>query len=258
MATRTITLGDTTVSRVGLGTNRLTLTSANVAFVVGAVTDGLSHIDTAHLYTSGESEKTIGTALHLPLEGAIVATKGGYRDGEGRAEVLRGQIDESLRRLRTEMIDLYYLHRVHPGTPLEESMTVIAEAQEAGKIRHAGISEVSIDQIEQARAILPIAAVQNRYNLSDRGHDEVVDHCTAQGIVFVPYYPLQGAGGPAVEAAARRHDVTESQIALAWLLHRSPMMLPIPGTLSAGHLHENLAALDIELSDDEFAQIGGG
>ncbi len=256
MATRTITIGDTTVSRVGLGTNRLTLTSADVAFVVDAVTSGLAHIDTAHLYTSGDSEKAIGTALHLPLDGVVVATKGGYRDGDSRADVLRAQIDESLRRLKAEVIDLYYLHRVHPGTPLEESMTVIAEAREAGKIRHAGISEVSVEQIEQARAIVPITAVQNRYNLGDRGHDDVVDHCTAEGIVFVPYYPLQSADGPAVEEAARRHGVTGSQIALAWLLHRSPMMLPIPGTLSAEHLHENLAALDIALSDDELAQLG--
>ena len=156
------------------------------------------------------------------------------------------------------MIDLYYLHRVHPDTPLEESMTVIAEAREAGKIRHAGISEVSIEQIEQARTVVPIAAVQNRYNLGDRGHDDVVDHCTAEGIVFVPYYPLQSADGPAVEQAARRHEVTESQIALAWLLHRSPMMLPIPGTLSAEHLRQNLAALDVELGGDEFAQICEG
>ena len=258
MATRTITLAGTTVSRVGLGTNRLTLTSANVAFVVEAVTAGLAHIDTAHLYTSGESEKTVGTALHLPLDGVVVATKGGYRDGEGRTDVLRAQIDDSLRRLKTEVIDLFYLHRVHPGTPLEESMTVIAEAREAGKIRHAGISEVSIEQIEQARAIVPITAVQNRYNLGDRGHDDVVDHCTAEGIVFVPYYPLQGADGPAVEEAARRHGLTESQIALAWLLHRSPMMLPIPGTLSAEHLRQNLAALDVELGGDEFAQICEG
>jgi aryl-alcohol dehydrogenase-like predicted oxidoreductase len=257
MATRTITLGETTVSRIGLGTNRLTLTSANVSFVVDAVTAGLAHIDTAHLYTSGESERTIGTAIHLPLDGAVVATKGGYKAGEGRADVLRAQIDESLRRMQAEVIDLYYLHRVHPDTPLEESMTVIAEAREAGKIRHAGISEVSIEQIEQARAIVPIAAVQNRYNLADRGHDDVVDHCTAEGIVFVPYYPLHGAAGGAVEEAAQQHGVTESQIALAWLLHRSPMMLPIPGTLSAAHLGENLAALDIELGDDEFAQVGG-
>jgi pyridoxine 4-dehydrogenase len=257
MATGTITLGDTTVSRIGLGTNRLTLTSANVSFVVEAVTAGLAHIDTAHLYTSGESERTIGTAIHLPLDGVVVATKGGYRAGEGRADVLRAQIDESLRRLGTDVIDLYYLHRVHPDTPLEESLTVIGEAREAGKIRHAGISEVSIEQIEQARSIVPIAAVQNRYNLGDRGHDDVVDHCTAEGIVFVPYYPLQGADGPAVAEAAQRHGVTESQVALAWLLHRSPMMLPIPGTLSAAHLAENLAALDIELGEEELARIGG-
>jgi aryl-alcohol dehydrogenase-like predicted oxidoreductase len=159
----------------------------------------------------------------------VVATKGGYREGEGKPDVLRGQIEESLRRLETGVIDLYYLHRVHPDTPLEESMAVIAEFRDAGKIRHVGISEVGIDQIERARAVVPIAAVQNRYSLADRGHDDVVDHCEREGIAFVPYFPLRGPG-----------DNTEK---LAWLLRRSPVVLPIPGTLSIEHLRENLAVL---------------
>jgi aryl-alcohol dehydrogenase-like predicted oxidoreductase len=181
-----------------------------------------------------------------------VATKGGYRAGEGSPDVLRSQIDESLRRLQTEVIDLYYLHRVHPDTPLEDSMAVIAEARDAGKIRHVGISEVDVSQIERARAVVPITAVQNRYNLDERDHDEVVDYCAEQGIVFVPYFPLTGQDSPGVAEIAGRHGATASQIALAWLLHRSPAVLPIPGTLSLDHLRENLAALDIELSDDEF------
>jgi pyridoxine 4-dehydrogenase len=256
MPAPTITLGSTSVPRIGLGTNRLTPSDANIAFVRAAVDAGLAHIDTAYLYTSGESEQAVGRALDMPRGGCVVATKGGYRAGEGRADVLRGQIDESLRRLQTDVIDLYYLHRVHPETPLEESMGVIAEARAAGKIRHVGISEVGIDQIEQARAVVPITAVQNRYNLGDREHDAVIDHCGAQGIVFVPYYPLHGRDAPAVSDIAGRRGITTGQVALAWLLHRSPAVLPIPGTLSLDHLRENLAALEIELTQAELDALG--
>lgn len=248
-------LGSTSVPRVGLGTNRLTTTDENVEFVRAALDAGLAHVDTAYLYTSGESEQTIGSALDLPRDGCVVATKGGYHAGDGRADVLRGQIDESLRRLQTDVIDLYYLHRVHPETPLEESMGVIAKARAAGKIRDVGISEVGIEQIEQARAVVPIAAVQNRYNLEDRGHDAVIDHCAEQGIVFVPYFPLRGKDAPPAAQIAERRGVSTGQVALAWLLHRSPAVLPIPGTLSLGHLRENLAALEIELSGDELAAL---
>jgi pyridoxine 4-dehydrogenase len=252
MPAATITLGSTSVPRIGLGTNRLTPSDGNLAFVRAAVDAGLAHIDTAYLYTSGESEQAVGRALDLPRAGCVVATKGGYRTGEGRADVLRGQIDESLRRLQTDFIDLYYLHRVHPETPLEESMGVIAEARAAGKIRHVGISEVGIDQIEQARAVVPITAVQNRYNVGDREHDAVIDHCADQGIVFVPYYPLHGRDAPAVADIAGRRGITTGQVVLAWLLHRSPAVLPIPGTLSLDHLRENLAALEIELTQAEL------
>jgi pyridoxine 4-dehydrogenase len=256
MPETTIRLGDTEVKRIGMGSNRLEETPRNVEFVRAAVDAGLTHIDTAYLYTCGSSERTVGSALDLPRDGLVVATKGGYREGEGKPDVLRGQIDESLSRLGTEVIDLYYLHRVHPDTPLEDSMGVIAEAREAGKIRHVGISEVGIDEIERARAVVPIAAVQNRYNLTERGHDDVIDHCEAQGIVFVPYFPLRGQDAPAVTELAARHGKTASQIALAWLLHRSPAVLPIPGTLSIDHLRENLAVLDIELSRDELDSLG--
>ncbi len=212
--------------RIGLGTNRLTNTPENVAFIREAVAVGVEMIDTAHLYTGGESEATIGAAG----VGALVATKGGYHPGEGAPGVLRGQIEESLRRLRTEVIDLYYLHRVDPQTPLEDSLGLIKEYVDAGKVRRVGISEVSIEQIERARAVLPIAAVQNEYSLAERKHDAVVDYCEAEGIVFVPFFPLRGADDP--------------QAALEWLLRRSPAMLPIPGTLSLAHLRENLAVLE--------------
>ena len=248
-------LADTEVARIGLGTNRLTNTSEHIAFVQEAVAAGLRHIDTAHTYTGGDSEETIGTALSPIPDGCVVATKGGYRAGDGRPEVLAAQIDESLRRLRTDSIALYYLHRVDPETPLERSLAVIKEYRDEGKIRHVGISEVGIDQIERARAVVPIAAVQNRYNLSERMHEEVVDYCAGEGIVFVPYFPLRGDGGRQLDGIAERHGATSAQIALAWLLKRSPTMLPIPGTLSLDHLNENLAAPEIELSDADFQAL---
>jgi pyridoxine 4-dehydrogenase len=168
--------------------------------------------------------------------------------------VLRAEIEESLRRLRAESIPLYYLHRVDPETPLEQSLAAIKEYVDDGKIRHVGICEVGIDQIEQAREVVPIAAVQNRYNLSERSHEEVVDHCADEGIVFVPFHPLHGDAGPLAEIAERR-GATHAQIALAWLLRRSSTMLPIPGTLSIEHLKENLAALEIDLTEAELEAL---
>jgi aryl-alcohol dehydrogenase-like predicted oxidoreductase len=233
------------VPRVGLGTNRLTTAREHVAFVREAVAAGVRHVDTAHLYSGGESERAIGEALDGVREEMVVATKGGYRAGEGRPELLGVQIEESLRSLRTEAIALYYLHRVDPETPLEESLGAIRGHVDRGTIRHVGISEVSVEQIERARRIVPIAAVQNRYNVADRKHDEVVDLCEREGIAFVPFFPLRGDGGPGLAAEARRLGVSESAVKLAWLLQRSPVVLPIPGTLSVEHLRENLAALEL-------------
>jgi pyridoxine 4-dehydrogenase len=252
MNTSTLKVAETDVLRIGLGTNRLTNTPEHVAFIKEAVDLGVRMIDTAHTYTGGASEQTIGLALSPVPEGCIVATKGGYAPGTGRPEVLRTQIDESLRRLRTEVIDLYYLHRVHPDTPLEESVGTIAEYRVAGKIRHVGLSQVGIDQIDAARAIVPIAAVQNEFNLIERGWDDVVGHCAREGIAFVPFPPLDGNDDPTLVEIAERHGATTAQIRLAWLLRRSPSTLPIPGTLSSDHLKQNLAALQIELTDDEF------
>ena len=255
-ATSRLTLGDVEVSRIGLGTNRLTRTNEHIAFVKDAVAAGVSHIDTAHLYAGGESEETIGAALSPIPQTCLVATKGGFRPGEGRPDALRAQIEESLRRLRTDSIALYYLHRVDPETPLEQSLEAIAEYHERGKIRHVGVSEVSIDQIDRAREVVPITAVQNHYNLVERKHEEVVDYCAREGIVFVPFFPLRGGGGRTLAEIAERHGATPAQITLAWLLKRSPVTLPIPGTLSIEHLRENLAALEIELNDAEFQALG--
>jgi aryl-alcohol dehydrogenase-like predicted oxidoreductase len=251
-----VRLGDAEIARIGLGTNRLTNTTANVAFIKDAVAAGVQLIDTAHTYTRGESEETIGAALSPVPDGCVVATKGGGGGpGRGRPEILHAEIEESLRRLRTDSIGPYYLHRVDPQTPIEDSLAAIREYRDAGKIRHVGISEVSIDEIEGARGVVPIAAVQNHYNLSERRYEAVVDYCETESIVFVPFFPLRGDGGSALAEIAARHDATPAQITLAWLLRRSPAMLPIPGTLSLEHLKEDLAALQLELTDAEFEAL---
>jgi len=236
------------VPRIGLGTNRLTTDRAG--FVREAVAAGVRHIDTAHLYTGGDSERAIGEALGGAGDDVLVATKGGYRPGEGRPEALDAQIEQSLRALRTEAIGLYYLHRVDPETPLEESLGAIKAHVDRGAIRHVGISAVDVEQIERARRVVPIAAVQNEYNLGDRSHDDVIDHCEREGIAFVPYFPLRGDTPPGVVTTAERLGVTVNAVKLAWLLRRSPVVLPIPGTLSLEHLRENLAALELQLDDD--------
>jgi pyridoxine 4-dehydrogenase len=251
----TFRLAGVDVPRIGLGTNRLTTAARHVSFVREAVAAGVRHIDTAHLYTRGESERAIAEALRGSREDVLVATKGGYGGaGQGRPEVLRAQIEQSLRSLRTDAIGLYYLHRVDPQTPLEESLGAIKAYVDRGAIRHVGISEARVAQIERARQIVPIAAVQNRYNLAERGHDDVIDYCERERIAFVPYFPLRGGGGPGVAAAAERLGVTANTVKLAWLLRRSPVVLPIPGTLSVEHLRENLAALALDLGDaDDIA-----
>jgi pyridoxine 4-dehydrogenase len=176
-------LGETEVARIGLGTNRLARTPENVAFVREAVAAGVNVIDTAHTYAAGESEQTIGAALSPIPDDCVVETKGGWNGA--RPEALRAEIEESLRRLGTASIALYYLHRPDPETPLEESLAAIKEYRDAGRIRHVGVSNVGIDQIERARQVVPLAAVQDRYNLSERTYDDVVDYCAREGLVFV-------------------------------------------------------------------------
>jgi pyridoxine 4-dehydrogenase len=251
-----ITLGDTSVTRIGLGTNRLANTPENVEFVRDAVDAGIRLIDTAHTYAGGESEQTIGAALSSSPDAAVVATKGGYRDA--RPEMLSEELEESLRRLRTDSIGLYYLHKPDPHVRLEDSLAVIKEYRDRGAIQDVGVSNVTRDQVERARQIVPVAAVQNHYNLAERSSDDVVDYCAENDIVFVAYFPLRDEGPPAVAEIAERHGATRAQIVLAWLLRRSEAMLPIPGTLSLEHVKENLAAADIELTDEEFETIGSG
>jgi pyridoxine 4-dehydrogenase len=250
---RTVTLGGREINRIGLGTNRLTDTDAHRSFLKQAVDAGLDFIDTAHVYTDGGSEQTIGAALAPFSDELVVATKAGYTGTE--LPELRSQVARSFERLRTDRITLYYLHRVHPQIPIEESVGVLAEFVDAGRIDHVGLSEVSAEQITRAQAVTPIAAVQNEFNLRERKWDPVIDHCEAEGIVFVPFFPLR-ADSDAVAEVAEGHGATASQVKLAWLLARSPNVAPIPGTLSIDHLKENLGALDLELSGEDLAALG--
>ena len=251
----TATLGERRFKRIGLGTNRLTDTPEHRDFLRRAVATGLDFIDTAHLYTGGDSERCIGAALAPFPEELTVATKVGYRPGSGRPERLRAELEESFERLRADAIPLVYLHRVDPEVPLEESLGVLREYQDAGRIEHVGISAVEVDEIERARAELPIAAVQNEYNLANRRHDDEIEFCEREGILFVPYYPLHGPSGGPLGEIASRYGAPEEQIMLAWLLQRSPSVAPIPGTVSLEHLRANLVALDIELSDEDYARL---
>jgi pyridoxine 4-dehydrogenase len=255
---RTITIGDHRVNRIGLGTNRLTDTPENRAFLGQAVEAGVGLIDTAHLYTGGASEQAVAAALGPFPDNLVVATKGGYHPGSGRPDRLRAELEESLERLRTDTIALYYLHRIHPGVPLEDSLSVLREYRDAGRIRHVGISQVSVEQIERARTVVPIAAVQNEYNLSERKYEDVVDFCEGENIPFIPFFPLRGSSRAPLAEIASRYDATPQQITLAWLLKRSPNVAPIPGTLSFEHLQTNLAALDLDLSDEDYAKLNAG
>lgn len=249
-------LGSYQLTRIGLGTNRLMRSAEAVAFVRSAVGAGIQMIDTAHRYTDGESEFAIGDATSSIRTRVFVATKGGGREpGRGRREAIEAEIGESLRSLRTDCIPLYYLHHIDPETPLEESLAAISDAKDRGQIEHIGICNVTIEQIERARTVAPIAVVQNHFSLVERKHENLVDYCAREGIVFVPYFPLRGDDPAIVHEIARQHQVTPHQIRLAWLLKRSPSILPIPGTLSIEHLNQNLAALQVQLSDAEFAEL---
>jgi aryl-alcohol dehydrogenase-like predicted oxidoreductase len=227
---------------------------------------GVTFIDTADSYGPDVSERLIAEALSPYPPGLVIATKAGLvRPGpdqwvtNGRPEHLRAACDGSLRRLRLERIDLYQLHRIDAAVPAEDQIGTLKELQSAGKIRHIGLSEVSVVQIEHARSIAPIVSVQNRYSLTDREHEAVVDYCEREAIGFIPWYPLAAgslaAPGGRLERMARDYGATPMQIALAWLLRRSPTMLPIPGTSRVSHLEENVAAAAISLDDDDYAAL---
>ncbi|MBA2240962.1 MAG: aldo/keto reductase [Solirubrobacterales bacterium] len=231
-----------------------------------AVELGVDFIDTADSYGPFVSEDLIREALH-PYDGVTIATKGGLVRGGpgdwkpvGRAEYLRQCVEMSLRRLGLETIELYQLHRIDSNVPAEEQLGLLKEMQGEGKIRHVGLSEVSVEQIEEARKTVDVASVQNLYNLVNRQSEDVLDYAEREGLGFIPWFPIATGelaedGGPLDELAAE-HDATPSQLALAWLLKRSPNILPIPGTKSVEHLEENLGAATIELSDEAFKRLG--
>jgi pyridoxine 4-dehydrogenase len=275
----TITIGgDLRVSRLGYGAMRIT--GPNVTGepedreeakrVLRRVVElGITFIDTADSYGPEVSERLIAEALHPYPDGLMIATKGGLtRTGkkgpwppDGRPEHLREVCEGSLRRLRLERIDLYQLHRVDPKVPLEESVGALAELRTEGKIRHVGLSNVSVEQLERAEGIVPIVSVQNEYSVGNRSSEDVLEACENRSAAFLPWYPLEagslaGPGGP-LDRVAEAHGATPAQMALAWLLARSPVMLPIPGTSSIEHLEENVAATRLTLSDEELAELSG-
>jgi aryl-alcohol dehydrogenase-like predicted oxidoreductase len=227
---------------------------------------GVDLIDTADSYGPFVSEDLIREALHPYADGLVIATKGGLtRSGPGdwrpvgRPAYLRQCVEMSLRRLGVERIDLYQLHRVDPATPMEDSLGELKALQDEGKIRHIGVSEVDVETVVAMRKIVDVVSVQNLYNLTDRHHEDVVDYCDREGIAFIPWFPLAtgalaGEGGPLAKIA-ESHHASPSQLALAWLLRRSPVILPIPGTSSVAHLEENCGAADVELTDAEFDQL---
>jgi aryl-alcohol dehydrogenase-like predicted oxidoreductase len=274
-AAGTVTLGDRTVNRMGFGAMRITGQGiwgdppdpeAAKVLLRRVVDLGVNLIDTADSYGPEVSERLLAEALHPYPEDLVIATKGGLlRPGPGRwdpdcrPDYLRGACEASLRRLRVEAIDVYQLHTVDPDVPFEESVGEFARLREEGKVRHIGLSNVEASHIERARAIVPVVSVQNRYSVADRESESVLEACERDGLVFLPWFPLVAGDlaepGGVLAGVAKEHDATAAQIALAWLLHRSDVIAPIPGTSSVEHLEENVAAASIELSAEEMAAI---
>jgi aryl-alcohol dehydrogenase-like predicted oxidoreductase len=267
--------GDRTVNRLGFGAMRVTGQGIwgwppdreNALKVLRrAVELGVNLIDTADAYGPETSELLIAEALHPYPQGLVIATKGGLtRPGpgqwvpNGRPEHLKQAVEGSLKRLRLERIDLYQLHTVDPEVPIEQSLGALKQMQDAGKIRHVGLSNVDPDEIARAQKIVPIVSVQNRYNIEDRKSENVLRYCEKENLGFLPWFPIGGGGGLKPEnplnAAAKAHNVSVYQVALAWLLQRSPVMLPIPGTSSLQHLEENVAAAKLKLTLQEWNAI---
>ena len=270
--------GDLLVNRLGFGAMRLTGEGiwgwppdreGAKKVLRRAVELGVNFIDTADAYGPETNELLIAEALYPYPKGLIIATKGGNtRPGpgqwvqDGRPEYLSQAVDKSLKRLKLERIDLWQLHRIDRKVPVEESLGAIKKAQDAGKIRHVGLSEVTVAEIEQAKKVAPIVSIQNRYNITDRESEAALNYCEKEKMGFIPWAPIGGSGtrslsksATSLEAEAKRHNVSVVQLALAWLLQKSPVILPIPGTSSLAHLDENMAAEKLLLSPDEWKKI---
>lgn len=273
MTSQTFLLGQTKINRLGYGGMQLTgpgvwgdpADRQNAINVLqAAVAGGVDFIDTADAYGPHTNETLIADAL-APYNKVLIATKGGFmRTGpgqwvtNGKPEYIKETIEGSLKRLRVKCIDLWQLHRIDPKVPVEEILAPVLEAVKAGKIKYIGLSEVDINQIERAEKVLPIVSVQNLYNLEQRKWQDVLDYTAKRNIAFIPWYPLASGPGKMAEkisAIAQKHNATTAQIALAWLLHRSPNILLIPGTKSLQHLHENITATKILLTEQEFQQL---
>jgi len=267
---------DLRVTRLGYGAMRITGKGVwgepadraeAIRVLRRALEVGINFIDTADSYGPSVSEEIIAEALHPYPAGLAIATKGGFdRPGpdkwveNGRPEHLRSACEGSLRRLRLERIDLYQLHRIDPKVPAEDQLGTLKDLQKQGKIKHVGLSEVNVRQIQHAQKILPIVSVQNRYSVSDRGSEDVLEYCEREHIGFIPWFPLaagklSGAKSP-INVVAERLKATPSQVALAWLLARSPVMLPIPGTSSVKHLEENVAAAGLKMDESAMRELG--
>lgn len=267
--------GDLEVYRLGFGAMQITGKgiwgppadrAEAIRVLHRAVELGVNLIDTADSYGPHVSEELIAEALHPYKEGLVIATKAGLvRPGpnqwtpNGRPEYLRAQLEGSLKRLKQDHIDLWQLHRIDEKVPLEDQLGVFATAQQQGLVRHVGLSEVTPEQLAAAEKIVPIVTVQNRYNLADREWENMVDECERKNIGFIPWFPLATGDlarpGGKLDTAAKRHNATPSQLALAWLLARSPVMLPIPGTSSVAHLEENMAAATLRLEPEEITAL---
>jgi pyridoxine 4-dehydrogenase len=267
--------GDLTVNRLGYGAMRITGAGIwgepkdrgeALKVLKRAIELGVNFIDTADAYGPEISENLIAEALYPYEKDLVIATKGGFaRSGPnkwemvGRPEYLRQCVEMSLRRLKLERIELYQLHRIDPKVPVEESLGALKELQKAGKIRHIGLSEVSTAEIERANKTVKIVSVQNQYNLSDRRHEKVLKYCEENHLGFIPWFPVAAGklaqpGGP-LDATAKNHQATIAQLSLAWLLHHSPVILPIPGTSSVKHVEENMAAAKLQLTPEEWKAI---
>jgi pyridoxine 4-dehydrogenase len=272
-AVGTITLGgDLAVNRMGFGAMRLTGNGIwgppkdpeeAIRVLQRAVDLGVNFIDTADSYGPHIAEQLIAEALY-PYPGLVIATKGGLeRPGpdiwveNGKPDFLRAQLEGSLKRLRRDHIDLYQLHRIDPKVPAKEQFTALREFKDEGLVRHVGLSEVTVAEIEQAREFVPIVSVQNRYNVADRKWEEEVEYCEREGLAFIPWFPLSAGSleDPVLHRIAARHGATVFQVALAWLLAHSPAMLVIPGTSSVEHLEENVAAAEIRLTKRDMKAL---
>jgi aryl-alcohol dehydrogenase-like predicted oxidoreductase len=269
--------GDLVVNRLGYGAMRITGEGVwgwppdreNAHKVLRrAVELGVNLIDTADAYGPDVSELLIAEALYPYPRDLVIATKGGFmRPGpgqwkpNGRPEYLAKCVEGSLKRLRLERIDLYQLHRIDPKVPVEDSLGALKKMQEAGKIRHIGLSEVTPEEIERAKKVVPIVSVQNEYNIADRKSEPTLAYCEKQNLGFIPWFPLGGGGSSltksrnALETEAKRHKATTAQLALAWLLQKSPVMLPIPGTALVKHLEENMGAAKVDISQGDWKEI---